>query len=94
MSQVVFLSVYIRRVPTFLGYPLSPMSYPGRGVGGGGSGHFPNYLNGYVPPNRVVVLECFRLLRNSVCRVGSQQEKFSLGLNMSSIAGRLGKTLK
>ena len=47
-----------------------------------------------MPPNRVVVLERFRLLRNSVCRVGSQQEKFSLGLNMSSIAGRLGKTLK
>ena len=38
----------------------------------GGVGTFPNYLNGYVPPNRVVILERFRLLRNSVCRVGSQ----------------------
>ena len=44
----------------------------------GGVGTFPNYLNGYVPPNRVVILERFRLLRNSVCHVAS----------------RLGKTLK
>ena len=44
----------------------------------GGVNTFPNYLNGYVPPNRVVILERFRLLRNSVCRVAS----------------RLGKTLK
>ena len=34
--------------------------------------YFPNHLNGYVPPNRVVILERFRLLRNSVCRVASQ----------------------
>ena len=47
-------------------------------IRGGGIGTFPNYLNGYVPPNRVVILECFPLLRNSVCRVAS----------------RLGKTLK
>ena len=32
-------------------------------------GTFPNYLNGYVPPNRV---ERFRLLRNSVCRAAFQ----------------------
>ena len=44
----------------------------------GGSEYFPNYLNGYVPLNRVVILERFRLLRNSACRVAS----------------RLGKTLK
>ena len=50
-------------------YPLTPgdESSPGRVVG-----TFPNYLNGYVPPNRVVILERVRLLRNSVCRVGPQ----------------------
>ena len=49
-------------------YPLPPpgVSHPG------GVGTFPNYLNGYVPPNRVVMLERFRLLRNSLCRVASQ----------------------
>ena len=25
-----------------------------------GSGYFPNYQNGYVPLNRVMILECFR----------------------------------
>ena len=35
-------------------------------------GTFSNYLNGYVSPNRMVILERFRLLRNSVCRVASQ----------------------
>ena len=38
----------------------------------GGVVTFPNYLNGYVPPNRVVILERFRSLGNSVCRVASQ----------------------
>ena len=37
-----------------------------------GVGTFPNHLNGYVPPNRVVILERFRLLRNTVHLVASQ----------------------
>ena len=40
--------------------------------GDAGVGTFPNYLNGYVQPNKVVTLERFRLLRNSVCRLPSR----------------------
>ena len=47
-------------------YPLPLPPLPG------GVGTFPNYLNGYVPSNRVMILECFHSLRNSVCRVASQ----------------------
>ena len=50
-------------------------------------GTFPNYLNEYVLPNRVVILERFRLLRNSVCRVASQSVFYCGTLGKPEIAG-------
>ena len=50
----------------------------------GGSGYFPKLPKRVCAAQQGRDLERFRLLRNSVCRVAS----------LSSIAGRLGKTLK
>ena len=61
---------------------------PGDESSQGGVGTFPNYLNRYVPPNRVVILERFRLLRNSVCRVASR-----LGKNLK-IAGLISDSMR
>ena len=46
---------------------------------------FPNYVNGYVLPNRVVILGTLSF---------SVKLGFVLRLDLSSIAGRLGKYLK
>ena len=53
------------------------MYYPPGKRHPGGSGTFPNYLNGYVPPNSVVIWNVF------VC---CETRSVVLRLNLSSVA--------